>query len=166
MEFEKSFAVLKKELKIKVTLEELDSIFLVHDYVAKEGFVSNRLERQIVRRIIDVFSSWINYLHGMLVPNPNSILNVNEVSILTDADREKITKTVDRLMIFSTRYNMIAIKDDTKEAGKYIDDSVDAWNKEISPVLLDLMQRSNKMWNDRLQQKPEKKERSRNVMYG
>ena len=166
MELEKAYASLKKELKLKVTLEELDSIFLIEDYVAKEGFVSNRLERQIVRRIVDVLSSWINYLHGLLMSNPNSLISMQESSILTDADKEKITKTIDRLMIFSTEYNIIAVKDDKKRSAAFIDDSVASWNKDISPVVLDFMQRSNAMWKENLDRKPTKEKKVKDSMYG
>lgn len=164
--FEKEFEKLKKELKFKATLDELDEAFYLRDYISKEGYISSHPIKQISRRIIDFFGSWIQYLHGMLMANPSSLISMAEVQAFDEEDKAKANKLMDKMMIFSTRYNIFILNSDKKEAQLFIDESFAFWKKELSPALEDFMKKEKKLWQERLDSKPQKKDKNKDSLYG
>ncbi len=164
-EFEKEFEKIRSELKFKATLQELDDIFFITDHVQKEGFVSKKLSRQISRRIVDMYVSWAQYLHGLLVANPGSLVSMIESQAFSETEKEDITRLLDQLMALSIENNIIGINRNKKQESEFIDKSVQLW-KEISPKLESVMKKTHGRWSERSQMKPEKKDKDRNSMYG
>ena len=164
-EFEKEFEKAKKELKFKATLEELDDTYFLKDFISKEGFVSNRLSRQICRRIVDLYMSWAQYFHGLLMPNPNSIVNMAESNAIDDEDKEEITKLLDKLMLAANENNLIGLTKDKKAEAEFIDNSISLW-KEIKPVFEKVTKKVKGKWEDRLKSKPKKEDKELRRIYG
>ncbi len=164
--FEKDFEKAKKELKIKTTLRELDEAFFLNDSVMKEGYVSTSTPKQICRRIMDVFGSWLNYIHGLIIINPNSMINVTESQAFNEIEKERMGKLIDRLMMFSSEFSLLMLQNDDKKIGAFIDDAFTFWKKELNPALLSYMTKTNKAWTDRFGAKPDKKDKAKDSMYG
>ena len=164
-EFEKEFAELKKELKFKVSLEELDDIFFLRDYFAKEGFVSNKLSRQLARRITELFLSWGQYLHGVLYPNPGNIVNMIESQTFDEVEKAEMIKLIDRIMSLSAENSVIGLSRDVSKEGAFIDKAVALW-KEINPTLIKYMKKEHARWEERLKSKPQKEDKELRRMYG
>ena len=149
LEFNKRFEDLKKELGFKASLKEIDEIFNVKDYILKEDYIPNNLSRSICRRISDLFVNWSNYLHNLVIPNPNYMLSITESEFFTDIEKEEFIKIMSELMEISSRNSLIGLTKDKKEEGEFIDFSVDYWNKKLNTKLKDLMLKVNKSWKEK-----------------
>ena len=148
-EFESGFEKMKKELGFKSGLAELDRIFFLKDGVLKVGFVSDGLSRQVCSRIIETYMSWNNYLHGLIMPHPQNILNLTESKAVKDeADRKKISGAMKMAMELASRNTLIGLTKDKKEEAKFIDDAVRIWDKEFSPLLKEIMKKINESWKE------------------
>jgi hypothetical protein len=146
--FEREFEKVRKDLKIKASLDELDSIFFVRDYVLKEGFVSPMLSRQICRRISDTFMGWVNYLHGLIAPNPNHMINMNESTAFNEKEKEELAKLISKTMILISANTLAGLSKNKADEAKFIDDSVDFWYKEVQPKGKDLIEKIKKKWEE------------------
>jgi len=164
-QFEREFEKAKKELKFKATLKELDDIFYLKDFIMKENYVSDRVTRQIARRIMEVYISWAQYLHGIIMINPGSLINVVESQAFGEEEKEEMGKIFDRLMAITAENNIIGITKNKEKERTFIDGSLALW-REISPKLKDIMNMVYDKWNERAKAKPAKKEKKIDTMYG
>lgn len=145
-EFEKKFKVIKKELGFKSSLKELDDIFFLRDFVLREGYVSESLSRSVCHRIIDLFLNWNNYLHGIIMPNPQYLPNISESEIFSNEEKENVIKLISRIMDLSSKNSIIGLSKDNKGEAKFIDESVDFWKKTLNPELSKILKKANNYW--------------------
>jgi len=152
--FQVEFAALKKELKFKATLEELDSIFFLKDYVFEKKYVSSQLSRTICSRIVELFMRWYGYLHNLIIPMPNSMVSMTESEMFGDEEKQDIMKIMRKLMVTASQNSLIGLTKDKKQEAKFIDDAVSRWN-EIKPKLQDIIIKVNKGWNAQVKHPPQ-----------
>jgi len=148
LEFHTEFQKLQKELKFKSTFQQLEDIFFLNDMILKTGFVSSKLSRQLSSRIVDLFNSWAWYLHGLILPNPQNMLQITEAEMFSDEEKRDFNELMKQAMIFSSRNSFIGLSKDKKEEAKFIDDSVVFWNEKLLPKLLVIMKKVNVKWKE------------------
>jgi len=110
-EFERKFEIMKRELGFKTSLNELDSFFLVKDHVLHEGFVSEALSRQVCSRITETYMHWNSYLHSLIFPNPNNMINFSESQMFNEEEHKKIMKFMSEIMALVSVSNFIGISE-------------------------------------------------------
>jgi hypothetical protein len=152
-EFEEEFAKMQKRLGFKSSLEELDSIFFMRDFIHKEGYVSSQLSRMVCSRIISTFTNWEGYFHALIVPNPNSMPNVEENKFADEADKKEMLKLMTKIRELNTRNTVIGLEKDEKAEAKFIDDSVKLWN-ENKKFLIGIMKKMNAGWAKNINETP------------
>ncbi|MBI4018576.1 MAG: hypothetical protein HY368_03120 [Candidatus Aenigmarchaeota archaeon] len=147
-QFEKDFMAMRKELGFKVTLEELDSIFFLRDFISKENYVSGKLSRQVCSRIVDTYMAWVNYLHSLLVPNPGYLINVNESDAFSQKEKKNMAKLVSRIMTHASTNGLVGLTKERDKEAEFIDKSVSLWNKSVKTELVAIMKKVNKKWSE------------------
>ena len=148
-EFEKRFDLAKKELKFKSDLEDINKIFYIKDYILKEGFVGKIVTRQICYRIIETFMGWNEYLHGLIMPNPQNMINLSESKVLSQEDKREATELIKKGMELISRNNLIGLTKDLKSEAKIIDDAVRLWEDEFKSSLIKIMKKINEEWGNK-----------------
>jgi hypothetical protein len=143
--FEEEFAKMQKRLGFKSTLDELDKAFYIRDFMMKEGFISNRLSRMVLSRIISTFGIWEGYFHAIIVPNPNSMPNVEESKLATEEDKKEMLKIMSQIRELNTRNTILGLEEDDKGESKLFDDSMQLWNT-TKPFLTKIMKKMNAGW--------------------
>lgn len=146
-ELEQEFKQLKDELKLAVTLDELDTIFFVRDAVLQLGYVPNGLSRMICSRITDLFSNWNGYLHNLVVPNPNSMIRMSEGGAFSDEDKKKIMDKMKCFQELISRNILVGLTKKRQDEGKFIQDSVALWSDNLD-FLIDVVKRANTHWKE------------------
>jgi hypothetical protein len=144
-DFETQFMAMQKKLGFKSSLEELDGIFYLRDFISKEGFVSNKLSRMLCSRIIGTFAVWENYFHALIVPNPNSMPNVEESKVATEEDKKEMLRIMTQIRELNTRNTIIGLEEDEAAESKLFDDSVLLWNTN-KPFFIKIMKKMNTGW--------------------
>ena len=144
--FTDKFISMKNQLKFKSSLADLDKIFFIHDFILKEGYVPHALSRVICRRIADMYLSWYNYLHSIIFPNPNYMVNLNENQVFNKEEKEEIIILMNKIMAFVYTNNIIGLTKKKAMEAKFIDDSVKLWKSEFLPSLTKLVKKIHKMW--------------------
>ncbi len=156
-EFEREFPAMQKKLGFKSSLDELDSIFYLRDFIMKEGFVSKRLSRMVCSRILSTFGLWETYFHALIVPNPGSMQNVEESKMITEADKKEMLRIMTQIRELSTRNTITGLEGSDKEEAVLIDDSVRLWNSN-KEFFTKLMKKLNEGWKNNLKEGSEKRE--------
>jgi len=165
-EYETKFAAMKKSLNLKSTIKDFDEIFFVNDFIEKEGYVSNDLSRQLSKRISEMYISWLQYLHGLLVPNPQSLVNVFESQQFNDKERRDIQKIIDKVMVLTSKNSLVGLTKDKKQEREFMDESVSLWKKEVNPKLRTIMKKVHDKWIEKSKSKLDIKKPKRDIMYG
>jgi len=154
--FEQEFAKLKQELKFKATLEELDAVFFLRDFICEQKYVSTSLSRQISGRMVALFNNWYGYLHSIIVPNPGSMLNINESNEFDEEEKAEIMHVMNNFIRLSVLNGQNGLTKDRKAEAKFIDDALDTWNK-FKPVTLKITTRTYELWDKKSKTMPKAK---------
>lgn len=148
VELDKEYKELKSSHKIKVSLEDLDQVFSIKEATLKEGFVSTRLSRQVCHRIIETYMGWNEYLHSLIMPNPQNMLNLSESKILNHEERKEIGGIMKKIMELVSRNNIISLTQDSKSEAIFIDDAIKFWKEEFTEKIGKVMERINNEWKE------------------
>jgi len=154
-EFQLKFEEMKKELGFKVSLDDLDNIFFIRDLILKEGYISHNLSRFVCGRIVETYSSWVNYLHGIILPNQGSIIGMTECNAFDEEEKKDIHLIMNKMMAFSCQNTLIGLEKDKKIEAEFIDNSVNQWEKQFKTKLIKLTKKINKSWADKAKGKEE-----------
>ena len=147
-DLEEKFKNLQRELKFRSSLKDIDKIFFIKDLVLKDGFVSPNLSRQLCYRIAEVYMSWNEYLHGLIMPNPQNILNLSESKIFSQEERKDIMKIIKKTMELNSRNILITLTSNKADEGKFIDYSVNLWRNEFVPEITKIIKKVNQEWGN------------------
>jgi hypothetical protein len=153
--FEEEFAAMQKSLGFKSTFDDLDKIFFLRDFISKERFVSKTLSRQISGRIIDLFGTWYNYLHTLVIPSPGSMLNMTESQAFSDVEKQEIMQLMSKCMAQVSKNTLNGLTKDKKDEAEFIDSSVELWKKELKPKLKEIIKKIKSNWIGKSKQKME-----------
>lgn len=154
-QLDQEFEKIKKELKFTITLDELDNIFFIRDYILQVNFVSKKFSRMLCGRIRDTFSSWIGQLHGWLMPNPSSMIGISESGIFDEQEKEEIIWIMKIFMKFISQNVLIGLTKDQKKEAEYINNSLIVWNKNIDS-LIKFSKKIQSHWNKEVLESEEK----------
>ena len=147
-QFRKKFAEIKKELGFKATLEDIDRVFFIKDYILEKGYVSDKLSRQICRRICETYYSWVERLYSILLPAPGNLLAMTESEYFEEKEKEEISNLIKKTMSLISFNSVVGLTKDKKEEALFIDEAVSFWNKEFKPKLVKIMKKINKKWKE------------------
>jgi len=145
-ELEKKFEDLKKELGFKSELQDIDEIFYIKDAILKDGFVSENIDRQICSRIIETYMGWTNYLHSLIVPNPQNILNISESRIFNSEEKKEINNMMKKAMEIISKNNWIGLTKNKQEEARFIDEAVNNWKNNFGIKLIKILEKVKGEW--------------------
>ncbi len=149
-EMKEAFEKAKKEMGFKASFEEIEKIFYINDYVLKEGFVSSRFDRAICHRVTETINSWAWFLHGIVVPNPNSMFNITESQYFDEKEKQHFNELMNKTAEMVSRNSLFVLNQDIAAEGKLVDDAIEFWNSEFNPELVKIMSKINKNWKEKI----------------
>ncbi|MFH1787616.1 MAG: hypothetical protein ABH811_02395 [archaeon] len=144
--FKEKFNNLKQELGFSSNLEEIDKIFFIKDYILREGFVSENLSRQLRSRMTELYVAWSNYLHSLIMPNPQNILNLSESRIFDSEEKKEITELMKKVMVVTSKNSLMSLTKENEKEAEFIDYCVNFWNNEFKKDLIKIMTKINQEW--------------------
>ncbi len=145
-DLEKSFEEIQKELKFKSTFQDIDKIFFISDAVLREGFVSENFSRQLCSRIVETYIGWTNYLHSLIMPNPQNILNISESKVFSNEEKEEMKTLMKKGMFLSSKSSWIGLTKDKTEEAKFIDEAVEIWKTYFGLKITKILEKIKEEW--------------------
>ncbi|HLD98050.1 MAG TPA: hypothetical protein VI815_01875 [Candidatus Nanoarchaeia archaeon] len=146
-ELNEEFHKLKSKIGFKAEFEDLDKAFSIKNHVLKEGYVSDNFSAQLRGRIIEYFNSGASYLHGLLLPNTQNIVNMNESKLFDQENKKIIGQVVGKCMYLSSKNTLINIEGKKDEEGKFIDEAFSFYKKEFNPEMVKVMLKVKDYWS-------------------
>lgn len=145
-ELHKQFDKIKKELDFKSSFDEINEIFFIEDMALKQNYVSNQFSRQLCSRIVEMYNSWLEYFHGLIMPMPGNIIIMMESNILNDSEKKEINEIIKKIVAITSTNALLVLTKDKKEEAKFIDDSANIWSKDIKPKITPIIRKINSEW--------------------
>ncbi len=127
-------------------MKDVDEIFFIKDFILQTRFVSPAFSRQVCGRITDLYYSWLNFLHGLLVPQPYYMVSQEESKFIDDNDRKKIHEFIREIMALTSTNRIAGLSKDKALEAKFIDESVNFWNKKLRDEMIYLMKKLDLGW--------------------
>lgn len=144
--FEKAFSEMKEKTNLSISLEDLDRCFAIKDSVKKEGFISERVPRQIIYVIVDYLVGWNNYLHSLIMPNPQNMMNMGESKVFTPEEKKEMTEMIKKIMGFVSRSNICGLTKDEMKEKELIEDAYNFYRNEFKEKMIQIMNKINQEW--------------------
>ena len=134
--------------KYSLPIKELNKELEIVDIFTEKNEMPDFPIRTIRRRLMDVFSMWINFLHSFLFPSPQSIILTKEAEAFDEKEKDEIYGLLVRIVRITREGIRLEIKKDEskdsdfikqnfeeykkikKEIEKYADKNVEFWKKE------------------------------------
>lgn len=135
----------EKQFK-SVPFQELDNAFYVAEYFASKKEVPPYMGGLIIRRISDYYQSWASFFHRLLMPNPSSIIDLEESKNLTTEDKKNIQRLLRDVMGFVTKATALNFEKDVTENEKFMKESLDFYSTALSPFLKEFLLRLHESW--------------------
>lgn len=148
-EIEEEFKKIKKKLAFKSDLDELDEVFYIRDNIKHIGFVSNHLSRHICGKICDTFNSWVNYFHGIVMPNPHNMISNTESQLFSEEEKQQIIKVMNKILAHTSENVLAGLKKDKEKEAEFIDNSLRLWHETVQPQIVFIMERINNYWKEK-----------------
>jgi len=164
-ELKEKFDEAKKELGFKSSFEEVEELCQIKDAVLGAGFVSDGFSRQLCSRIVDFYASWMNYLHGILMPNTAHMVNMTEANFFNKEEKQEIAKTISEIMSIISINSEVKMTRDRKEESKFIDESVKYWQIKLKAKGSELMIKVKKGWEEQAK-KPKQEQKKEYSAWG
>lgn len=146
-ELKSRFEKEKKSEGFKTTYDELERVFFIEDFVLKEGFVSDRVMRQISSRMVEKINNWAGYIHGFMMPNPGDLVGMTDAKLLTEEEKKELWEVFKDSIALSAKNSIIGLSHDKRMEAEFIDESMNFWDGSIKPKLLAIMKKVNSEWS-------------------
>jgi len=142
------FNKVKEELNLESSYDEINNIFFIEDNTLSNGYVSAKFSRQLCSRIVDTLASWSNYLHGLVMPSPQSMVNHTESGLFDEDEKKEMMKVMNKVMALISTNNLVGLSKDKQKEKEFIDGSVKFWTEEFSSYLQTLLKKTNNYWTE------------------
>ena len=150
-ELREKFEETKKRLGFKATFEEINKIAYLKDMVLSQGFVSEQFSRQMINRIIETYSSWLNELYSWLYPQQLDLIHLSESKKISQEERKELLNLVDRIMYLIRKNKRIAFDGLKKEdEGNFVDELVEFDKKFFTPTILKFNKKAEFFWQEEI----------------
>jgi hypothetical protein len=149
-EIEKKFEELKKKIGFKASLEDIDDVFSIKDYVIHTGYVREKFSLQLNQTICDYFNSWQNYLIGLIFPAHDYLIRQTESKLFSsEEDKKKIWSLIRDSMKFVSRSSVLMLRNDINLERDFIDESYSFCKAVFIPELLKIVEKIYLNWNSK-----------------
>jgi hypothetical protein len=139
-------------LKNKHSLPKLDSLeseFEVQEMILAARYDPPNLLRFIRRGMVNLIWKWIDYMHSIVYPNPQSAILMKEADFCTEEEKKKILDIINRLIIFARQSIMLELNKEEQKDAQYIKDVYAEWIK-IKPDITPIVTKVIKSWHEEL----------------
>ena len=132
---------------VRVGLDELDRAFYIRDAILSAGYVSPLLTQQLCARIADVFMNWNSYLHGLVMPDPHFLVQMNESKFIDSEGKKAILALIARSMVFVSRNTLFHARANLAEETRFIDEALAFWKTDYQPTLVSILETLRARWS-------------------
>jgi hypothetical protein len=150
---------IKEELKKLIesyklpNLEALDREIEIVDLLSERREMPQDMISTIRRRFTEAIYSWINFVHSLIIPNPQSIISNKDAEAFSDKEKEDIYKIMAVLAGMTRESTSFeAKKGKAKEEAKFISDNFPKY-LEIKKDLAKLNEKIAAYWQKEAESK-------------
>jgi hypothetical protein len=147
-DYEKEYDLLKKKYSLP-DFDKIEEEFEIIESIASARYKPPYVLRFIRRSIVNLFWKWIDYMHSMIYPNPQSAILLKEAEFYTDEEKKKIHDVINILVILARQSTMLELYKSEQKAAEFIKDTYNKW-MDIKPTIEPLVTKSIKSWQEEL----------------
>ena len=141
-ELEEEFGKMRKEMNLEITLDELDDVCFVRNHVLSSGFVPFDFFRFLCHRVNDIIlNNWINFLHELIMPNPNSLVSMAYSKVFDKEDKENIANLLKDVVNLNTTHLFSGLKNDRELKREHLLNTLLFWKNRLKPELIGIAEK-------------------------
>lgn len=128
---------------LDITFQELDDAFNIIIHFEEKHFFPNDIDKHIIYKISNVFSSWLSWSHKRLLP-PKNLFISSEADVLENR-KEDLNKIADTFQAQVAKISVVNLSNSSEERAKVIQNSLETW-REIKPLLVEMQKKIRDYW--------------------
>ena len=160
-ELKEQYSVLSAKQGLKTSFDDYENNYGLTDTILKEGFVPKALGIFLAFRASEFHFSWYNFMHSLLMPQPSSMLQMEESSYIDDDLRTQIKIEMRRTMTIIRKVNLVSATRDEALAVKTVDEFTGLWNNSTKELVRNISSLLSDKWSE-----DEKDENPSSYTYG
>jgi len=135
------------------TIEILDRELEIVDMLSERKELPQNILVALRRRFTEIMYSWINFLHSLIMPNPQSIISNKDAEAFSEKEKENIYKLMAELAKMTRESTSFEVKkEQPKEEAKFIRDNFSRFI-EIKKELAELNKKVVEHWEKEIYSK-------------
>ena len=145
--FKEIYAEKAKKYKLP-SFKEINEDFFLQDFLNDRKFIPQQPLGFVRARIVETFGSWINFLHGFIMPNPQSAILMKDFECTNDDEKKEIIEMIQDMMISQRETIIVGLEKDEKKDAEFIKKYFKFWHK-TKPGLIKVTKKSLDNWKKR-----------------
>ena len=146
--FKENYANLQEKYSLP-PLDDMNREFELLD-ILKEKDVNPSFPLRFTRRMmISIFYSWINYLHNLIMPNPQSFIHVKESEAFNDDEKTQVHNIIKEIMFINRLSAKLDLEHDQQKDAEFIKKYYKEWRK-IKSLILELAEKNISCWKEEM----------------
>ena len=146
-ELRTSYDKIISEHGLQVSYEEYESLYGLQDAILKDGHMPYNLTLYISWRASEYLYSWYNYFHNILMPQPSSILHMEESSYVSEEHKNVIRVEMRKIMAVARKVNIALALKDNKMAADAINELTILWKESTKEIALSTLNMVKDGWS-------------------
>jgi hypothetical protein len=131
---------------LKTSKEDYEKIYGLKDAISKEGFIPSSLSFYLAQRASEFLFAWYNYMHTLIMPQPGSILQMEESSFISEEVKKSISNEMRKILVVVRKTNLAFSLKDEELAIKSIDNATILWNTTTKITVSELLKIISESW--------------------
>lgn len=141
-ELEEEFGKMREEMNLEINFDELDEVCFVRNHVLSSGFVPFDFFRFLCHRVNDtLLNNWINFLHELIMPNPNSLVSMAYSKVFDKGDKESIAGLLKDAVNLNMVHLSSNLKNDVEMKKKHLLNTISFWQDRLKPELIGIAEK-------------------------
>jgi hypothetical protein len=145
--FKQEYGKKAKEYSLP-SFDKLNEDLFIQDFINEKKFVPQGILGFVRSRMVELFAGWTGYLHGFIMPSPQSAILMTEYRKLTEEDKKQIIDIIQDMMIMQKESNLLGLQKDEKKDAEFIKKYFKLWT-DSKKRLIDVSKKSLENWKKR-----------------
>jgi hypothetical protein len=129
-------------------LDDFNGEFDVFEHIGRDKLFPQSVLRYCRWAMLQSTGSWMMYLHGFILPNPQQAPSMEEYNFVSDDERNQIIKIINWHMYRTRDANLLQLNEDDKQTAVFVTEFFHEWIAHKQKVQ-QILEKSKVEWKKR-----------------
>jgi hypothetical protein len=146
--FTQEYEKLRAKHRALPSADKFNEEFDIFEHISRERLFPHNILRYCRWAMMQAINAWMGYLHGFLIPNPQSAASMEEYNFLDDAEKRKVVDVLNWHMYRTRELNELQLYEDDGRTAAFIITVFKEWRTH-KEFLAEILSKTKDAWKER-----------------